>query len=491
MLNSKALLWTLVFIQVTFLAYSASPEEWKSRTIYQVVTDRFARTDGLKTPCADLSDYCGGTFKGIIQNLDYITSMGFDAIWISPIIENTDKGYHGYWAKNLYTINPYFGTEQDLQDLVKTCHDRDVWVMVDVVANHVAPIGYNFTEITPFNETSHYHQDCEIDDFTNMTQILYCRLYALPDLDQKNPYVSQTLLTWIHDLVQKYNIDGLRIDTVPYVFTDFMSEFVQSSGVYCIGEVNFGNFQLIAPYQEFVPGVLNYPLNEVLRAVFQIQGSMNMIQSYYQSAQTLWKDQNLLGSFIDNHDITRFLNLTNSTAAFKAALTFSIMSVGIPIVYQGDEQAFSGGSDPANREPLWTSMNASSDIYEYLAKVIHIRKANLIYNEEQVERLSDDTFYAFSRGDLFVAFTNTLDTQTREISNYGYSDSSVLCNLLVEGDDDCVVVLNGSFTVVLEKGETKIYSIALKSGKDYSLLPLYSAFFGVSLIAEYIINLLV
>ena len=402
--------------------------------------------------------------------------MGFDAIWISPVIENTDAGYHGYWAKNLYTINPYFGTEQDLQDLVKTCHDRDVWVMVDVVANHVAPIGYNFSEITPFNETSHYHPDCEIDDFTNMTQILYCRLFALPDLDQKNPYVKETLLTWIHDLVQKYNIDGLRIDTVPYVFTDFMSDFVESSGVYCVGEANIGTFEAIAPYQEVTNGVLNYPLADILRAVFQIQGSMNMIQGYYQSAQTLWRDQTILGSFIDNHDITRFLNLTNNIAAFKAALTFSIMSVGIPIVYQGDEQAFSGGQDPTNREPLWTSMNASSNMYEYVAKVVHIRKANLIYNEEQVERLSDDNFYAFSRGELFVAFTNTLDTQTREISNHGYSDGTALCNLLAEGDNDCVTVQNGSFTVVLEKGEAKIYSITQPSSKDSSLAPVFASF---------------
>ena len=62
-----------------------SPEEWKTRTIYQLLTDRFARTDGSSNYCGDLSKYCGGTYKGIIDNLDYITGMGFDAIWISPI----------------------------------------------------------------------------------------------------------------------------------------------------------------------------------------------------------------------------------------------------------------------------------------------------------------------------------------------------------------------------------------------------------------------
>ena len=489
MWDSKEFLCAFLLMQSILLANSATPEEWKSRTIYQVLTDRFARTNGSKVPCADLSDYCGGTFQGIIKNLDYITNMGFDAIWISPIIENTDRGYHGYFPKNIYAINPHFGTEQDLKDLIRACHERDVWVMVDVIANHVGPVGFNFTEIVPFNESTYYHPYCPIKNFTNMTQILYCRLGTLPDLDQRNPFVRQTLLTWIHDLVRKYNIDGLRIDTVPYVFKDFMAEFVNSSGVYCMGEVNIGNLTEIASYQEYSQGLLNFPLNEVLRTVFQSQRSMQTIHHYFKTSKNLWVDQSLLGVFIDNHDMSRFLNLTNNTAAFKAALTFSIMSVGIPVVYQGDEQLFSGGDDPANREDLWPSMDISSEMYEYVAKVVHIRKDNLIYKEEQVERLSDDTFYAFSRGDLFVAFTNALDTQTRDVSNHEYLDGTVLCNLLGEEDDDCVIAENGSFTIVLEKGEAKIYSIFQTGSKDLSLVPLYSAFFGVTLMAVYFIKL--
>ena len=59
--------------------------------------------------CTDLSKYCGGTFNGLRNHLDYIQELGFDGIWISPIVENTQNGYHGYWAKNIYNINPYFG----------------------------------------------------------------------------------------------------------------------------------------------------------------------------------------------------------------------------------------------------------------------------------------------------------------------------------------------------------------------------------------------
>ena len=110
-----------------------------------MLTDRFARNDGQNYDCRDLGNYCGGGYRGIINNLDYIQGMGFDAIWISPIIDNRDGGYHGYWGRDIYKLNPNFGTEQDFKDLISACHSRGIWVMVDVVANHVGPVGNDFS----------------------------------------------------------------------------------------------------------------------------------------------------------------------------------------------------------------------------------------------------------------------------------------------------------------------------------------------------------
>ena len=150
----------LLFIISTFAGHSK--EEWKSRTVYQVLTDRFARTDGGKQPCNNLGNYCGGTYRGLIKNLDYIQGMGFDAIWVSPILKNLDGGYHGYWATDLYSLNEHFGTEQDFKDLVNALHSRGMWIMVDVVANHVGPVGKNYGGINPFNKPEHYHDYCII-----------------------------------------------------------------------------------------------------------------------------------------------------------------------------------------------------------------------------------------------------------------------------------------------------------------------------------------
>ena len=61
-----------------------------------------------------------------------VNITGINAIWISPIVLNTEGGYHGYWAKDIFEVETHFGTKQDLKDLVKRCHQRDIWVMVDV-----------------------------------------------------------------------------------------------------------------------------------------------------------------------------------------------------------------------------------------------------------------------------------------------------------------------------------------------------------------------
>ena len=174
----------LVLLTLTFSMHSK--DEWRKRTIYQLLTDRFSRTDASTAPCSNLGNYCGGTYKGIANNLDYITGMGFDAIWISPIIDNTPGGYHGYWARNFYELNSAFGTKDEFKELVRKCHEKDIWVMVDVVANHVGPVGTDYSSINPFNKAEHYHSRCDIHtycDFNNQANIEYCRLADLPDLD--------------------------------------------------------------------------------------------------------------------------------------------------------------------------------------------------------------------------------------------------------------------------------------------------------------------
>jgi glycosidase len=83
-------------------------------------------------------------------------------------------------AKNISNINPHFGTSDDLKALVQACHARDIWVMVDVVANHMGCSGcLQFDSLYPFNDASHYHSNCDIVDWNNQNQVLFMLVYFL------------------------------------------------------------------------------------------------------------------------------------------------------------------------------------------------------------------------------------------------------------------------------------------------------------------------
>lgn len=257
----------IAFFCTIHFSLQKTKEEWKSRSIYQLMTDRFARSSDSETSECNLSNYCGGTYQGMINHLDYIADMGFNAIWISPIIENTEGSYHGYAFTNLYKLNPHFGDEVSFKQFVEECHKRDIWIMLDVVANHCGITGEDFTKITPFNKPEYYHDRCQITDWSNQWQVENCRLCDLPDLKQEDDYVKNTLLDWIHNIVIDYNIDGLRIDTVIEVPKWFWDEFRVSAGVFQIGEVFNGDPKYVAGYQEHLDSLFNYPLYFKIRRV--------------------------------------------------------------------------------------------------------------------------------------------------------------------------------------------------------------------------------
>lgn len=71
--------------------------------------------------------------------------MGFDAIWISPIVVNYPNDFHGYAAKNIYEINPYFGTVTDFYNLITACKQNNIYLMVDVVANHMGNLDQDYS----------------------------------------------------------------------------------------------------------------------------------------------------------------------------------------------------------------------------------------------------------------------------------------------------------------------------------------------------------
>ena len=428
-----------------------SKEEWKSRTIYELLTDRFARTGGDYRVGCDLSNYCGGTFQGIQQHLDYIVGMGFNAIWISPIVKNKDGSYHGYHAIDLYQINPHFGSANDLKELIKACHKKDIWVVLDAVPNHMAP-DFSITSMYPFNRDEYYHDNCDITDENNQQQRENCRLFGLPDLKQEHQFVREKYLEWIKDIIEEYDFDGVRYADVPYVPKWFWKEFSEAANTYTFGVVSSSNPTYIADYQQYMDGVGNYPLFYAIKDSF-CGGSMSKLEWYLFNQHTAYLNPKYNVNWADNHDNPRFLNWCNDKRLFRNALIFYFFYEGIPTFYYGDEQYFNGGNDPNNRENMFGFHDTQSEVYKMMKIANDVRRNYNVYDQDFVQRYADNYFYAYTRGNVLIAVSNVMSLQ-RSISYHPYSEGDKLCNKLKDGD--CVTVTGGVIYINME-GEPKIY----------------------------------
>jgi alpha-amylase len=124
--------------------------DWRDQVIYQIMIDRFENGD----PNNDINvypsvpgRYHGGDWQGVIDRLDYLQDLGVTALWISPVVKNTEEdagfsSYHGYWTQDFLRPNAHFGDLTKLRELVDKAHSRGMLVILDVVTNHVGQLFY-------------------------------------------------------------------------------------------------------------------------------------------------------------------------------------------------------------------------------------------------------------------------------------------------------------------------------------------------------------
>lgn len=444
-----------IFLSSVQTALAATAEQWRGRSIYQIVTDRFALPSGASPNACDPGQqtWCGGTWNSIRQNLDYVQNAGFTAIWISPVNQNyqgprTAYGdpYHGYWMADVSQLNSRFGTADDLKALSAELHRRNMFLMVDIVVNDVMA-----TSETPdyssylFKDASMYHPYCPIQ-WGNTTSEQECWLgddkVPLPDVDTRNPTVIAQYGDWIQNLVKEYNIDGLRIDAAKHVNIDFWPGFCGKAGVFCMGEV-FGGADVdpIAMYQgpQALDSVLNYPMYSALLSGFSIPGPLNIsaIVDVFQQSKVKFTDTGLLGNFLENQDLPRWRNLSVDPQSMYNAMTFNFMSDGIPVVYYGQEQYFSGNADPYNREPLWPSNYTLTPAYELITNLNKLR--NFLVNttdwaKQETQILTTSPYgIAIMKGPVISVLTNIgspPQNGTHIAVKTPYPSSTALTNIL-------------------------------------------------------------
>ncbi|KAF9228592.1 alpha-amylase [Gyrodon lividus] len=464
------------------LVLAATADEWRGRAIYQIIVDRYALPEGTDPTKCDPGDrtWCGGTWNTVRENLDYIQDAGFTALWISPVSQNfegptTPYGdpYHGYWIADATNLNARFGTSDDLKALSDELHRRGMYLMVDVVVNDVMA-----TSTSPdlstymFKDKSQYHPYCVID-WSNTTSEERCwmgdTVVPLADINTEDPTVVSAFQNWIQSLVQEYSIDGLRIDAAKHVNIDFWPGFCAAAKVFCIGEVFGSDINESALYQgpNSLDSILHYPMYGALVDAFTIPGLQNMSAVADMIAQSKKKftDPRLLGNFIENQDIPRWHNLSVDPQSLYNAMVFNFMSDGIPIVYYGQEQGFSGYADPWNREPLWTSGYANTTTYQLMSTLNQFRKF-LVSTTEWVNSFMEvltttDNGIAILKGDVISIMTN-IGSPPKNVSIPVYTPypaSTALINILT--CEQWPVGSNGTIEVQYSRGGVPVILIPM------------------------------
>lgn len=299
------------------------------------MTDRFARTDGSTTAPCDLKMYCGGTWRGMINRLDYIQGMGFDSIMISPIVHNlegtvdyngTENAYHGYWIDDMNSLNEHFGTHQDLLDLSNALHSRGMFLMMDTVVNNMAYItdgrnpatSVDYSTLEPFNNADYYHPYCPIIDYSNYPLAQRCwtgdKIVPLPDLKTEDPTVQQMLTNWVQKTMATYSVDGLRVDATKHVTPEFLPILGNAANAFMTGEVFEVNPVIICNYtNNYITSVPNYPIWNATNEAFTT-GNPKALADQIQIMKSLCRDPTVLATFAENHDVKRFATLTPDMA---------------------------------------------------------------------------------------------------------------------------------------------------------------------------------
>jgi glycosidase len=353
-----------------------------SDVMYLIMTDRFADADPSNDgPGADRSSpraWHGGDLAGITRHLDYLHDLGVTTVWTTPVASNANmqQSYHGYAATDLYAVDPHFGTLADYQHLSAALHARGMKLVIDLVPNHIG-VHHPWVLDPPAPEWLHGTLDHHIltkGDFAALVDP-HAPLQAanpvttgwftdaMPDLNQENPLVAQYLIQNAIWWIETANLDGIRLDTFPYVARAFWHDFhAQLHAVYphltTVGEVFNGDPDITSFFAGGVArrGIdtgldtpFDFPVYFTLRNTLIHDKPMTDL-AHILGQDALYPHPERLIPFIGNHDTERFLTEANgSIPKLKLALGLLLTLRGMPELYSGDEIAMTGGRDPDNR----------------------------------------------------------------------------------------------------------------------------------------------
>ena len=426
--------------------------------IYLVTPDRFANGD-LSNDVADTMieglnrshpyGRHGGDLAGIIKHLDYISEMGFTQLWLNPVMENNqvEQSYHGYGITDFYQVDPRYGTNEQYKQLSIKAAEKGIGLIKDVILNHGGlnhwwrndmPMTdwYNF-QGKPYQGTNHARETMQDPYAAESDKQLFADGWfvpAMPDLNQRNPFMANYLIQNAIWWVEYANLSGIRVDTLPYSDKAFVAKWSKRlteeyPNINIVGEEWTTNPAIVAYWQRGkqnhdgystdFPSVMDFPLQNALVNALKNKDSWNtgLGELYRMLANDfLYADASNLVIFPDNHDMSRiFTQLDEDYALYKMAMTFMATSRGIPQIYYGTEILMSNkgteshgvirtdfpGGWPGDKKSAFTGTGLSKqqlNAQQFVKKLLNWRKSATAIHQGKLTHYSPhDGMYVYFR----------------------------------------------------------------------------------------------
>lgn len=513
----------------------ATADDFRARTMYFVFVDRFANgstandngsnaaaTSTMKASGAqsEWKKYWGGDIAGLISKLDYLQALGVSAIWVTPLVDNinvgNEGGYHGYWARDFYSVDEHLGDWALVDELNAQMEARGMKLVLDIALNHSNQDDqYEFgalykegTFITDFagGKGSWYHANGAISDCGDTNPATTCNgewddpwsfrnksLFNLTDFNhgtsgnsQADQYLIDAALKWMD-----HGVDAFRIDAIKHIEPSFINRFsaavrAKKADTYIFGEwysagagdslsMNFLN-------ERRGSELLDFKLRDAIENAIAGNITMTSLSSHINSrAGAMNNFEDLQAIFLDNHDATRtsvYLQTTGNTnrgtgkgmsksfadARQNLGMALVMTLPGVPTIYYGTEQNSTWftangdgqvGHDPFNREQQ-PSFNQTTPAFSMISTLANLRKTSAaVQRGGYAERWSTADILVFQRqegSDCAVVAVNRGAAATITVPNLCLANAAYTSLV----GSDLVNVTSGSGTFNLSQNEVVV-----------------------------------
>jgi len=373
------------------------PPVWLAQAvIYQVFVDRFAPTPGSSfAPVDDLNARLGGTLWGLVDQLDVIAELGIDTLWLTPIFASPQ--YHGYAVSDFLAIAPELGGQEAWEALVRSCQERGLRILLDFVANHISDQHAAFQQAlqAPDAPTRPW---LRFRTWPHDYGCFFDQPYQ-PEIDGEQPEVREHLIdAAVHWL--GHGCAGFRLDYAHGLSHGFWSQFRSATRraapeSVCFGEVTHTP-QLLRSYGGRLDGCLDFMLCELLRDTFaRSEMALAAFARNLERHLAYAGGQLLLPSFLDNHDMNRFLIAAGGDIRrLRLAAMVQFMLPGPPIVYYGTEVGLSQlrplGRLEESRLPMPPRDQWDLELRQYYRDLIQVRRQVAPFRQPPKLRWLDD-----------------------------------------------------------------------------------------------------